>query len=52
MCSRFLVIDFKIVIFSDIFIVLCVPPNFRSHYGTKTVFLIIGVSLGIKHMYF
>ena len=30
-------------------LVLCVPPNCGSHYGAKTVFMIIGLSLGIKH---
>ena len=52
-------IDFKFIIgslcvilsmMSYIFVVLCVPPNFGSHYGAKTIFIIIGHSLGVKHM--
>ena len=58
MRSRFFVIDFRFVIGSlclvdeSYFIVLGVPPNFRSHCGSKTVFMVIGLSLGVKHMHF
>ena len=51
-------IDFRFVIGSlclvdeSYFIVLGVPPNFRSHCGSKTVFMVIGLSLGVKHMHF
>ena len=61
MRSRFFVIDFRFIIGSlclvdeydeSYFIVLGVPPNFRSHCGSKTVFMVIGLSLGVKHMHF
>ena len=60
MRSRFLVIDYRFVIGSlcfvdeyddSYFIVLGVPPNFRSHCGSKTVFMVLGLSLGVKHIH-